>query len=149
MEMVGINNKRQITAVFCGTMLGEFLPAQLMYQEKTDHCHAKFSFPLDCHITHSPNHWSTKCTMLDYIKHLFVTYLQKTRECIGDKAALDNFKGQVRQSVIQLFEDHNVYVCTFPPNTTNLLQSMDISGNKLAENYLRAHFDEWYSQVTK
>ena len=33
-EMVGINDKRQITAVFCGTMLGEFLPIQLIYQGK-------------------------------------------------------------------------------------------------------------------
>ena len=44
-EMVGINAKFQITAVFCGIMLGEFLPVQLIYQGKTDCCHPKFSFP--------------------------------------------------------------------------------------------------------
>ena len=55
-EMLGINDKRQTTAVFCGTMLGEFLPVQLIYQGKTDSCHPKFSFPPDWHITHSPNH---------------------------------------------------------------------------------------------
>ena len=149
-EMVDINDKQQITAVFCGTMLGEFLPVQLIYQGKTNRCHPKFSFPPDWHITHSPNHWSTECTMLDYIKHVIVPYLQKTRECIGeDKTALviiNNFKGQVTQLVIQLLEDHNVHVCTLPPNTTDLLQPMDISVNKPAKDYLRAHFDEWYSQ---
>ena len=149
-EMVGVNDKRQITAIFCGTMLGEFLPLQLIYKGKTNHCHPKFSFPLDWHITHSPNHWSNESTMLDYIKHIIVPYLRKTRENVGeDKTALiiiDNFKGQITESVIQLLEDHNVHVCTLPPNTTDLLQPMDISVNKPAKDYLRARFDEWYSQ---
>ena len=63
-EMVGINDKRQITAVFCGTMLGEFLPVQLIYQGKTDRCHLKFTFPLNWHITHSPNHRLNKSKCL-------------------------------------------------------------------------------------
>ena len=29
-EMVGVGDKRQITAVFCGNALGEFLPGQLV-----------------------------------------------------------------------------------------------------------------------
>ena len=110
----------------------------------------RFSFLPDWHITHSPNHWLDECTMLDYINHMIVPYLLKTRECIGeDKTALviiGNFKAQVMQSVIQLLEDNDVHVCTLPPNTTDLLQLMDISINKPAKNYLRAHFDEWYSQ---
>ena len=35
-EMVGANNKRQITAIFCGTIFGDFLPIQLIYKGKTD-----------------------------------------------------------------------------------------------------------------
>ena len=88
--------------------------------------------------------------MLGYINHVIVPYLQKTREYVEeDKTALviiDNFKGQVTESVIPLLEDHNVHVCTLPPNTTDLLQPMNIFVNKPAKDYLRAHFDEWYSQ---
>ena len=46
-EMKGIEDKRQITAVFCGTLCGEFLPIQLIYTGKTDRCHPSYSFPLD------------------------------------------------------------------------------------------------------
>lgn len=153
-EMVGVNDKRQITAVFCGTMLGEFLPVQLIYEGKTDSCHPKISFLPDWHIKHSPNHWSNESIMLGYIKHVIVQYLQKTREYVGeDKTALviiDNFKGKVTESVIQLLEDHNIHVCTLLSNTTDLLQLMDISVTKPAKDYLSAHFDVWYSQgVTK
>ena len=63
-EMVGVNDKRQITAIFCGTMLGDFLPLQLVYKGKTSRCHPHFKFPQGWHITHSPNHWSTEQTML-------------------------------------------------------------------------------------
>ena len=37
-ELVGIDDKRQITAVFAGTMGGHFLPIQLIYKGKTSKC---------------------------------------------------------------------------------------------------------------
>ena len=33
-EMVGVSDKHQITAVFCGSLLGDFLPLQLIYMYK-------------------------------------------------------------------------------------------------------------------
>ena len=43
-EVAGLGDKIQITATFAGTLSGEFLPTQLLYQGKTDRCHAKFTF---------------------------------------------------------------------------------------------------------
>ena len=54
-EIVGINDKRQITAVFCGTLAGGFFPFQLIYQGKTTACLPRFKSP---DITFTPNHWS-------------------------------------------------------------------------------------------
>ena len=34
-EVAELNDKRQITAVFCASLVGEFLPVQLIYQGKT------------------------------------------------------------------------------------------------------------------
>ena len=45
-ELIGLSDKRQITAVFCGSLVGEFLPVQLIYKGKTSRCHPKFNFPL-------------------------------------------------------------------------------------------------------
>ena len=63
-EMNGIKDKQQITAVFCGTLCGEFLPIQLIYTGKTDRCDPSYSFLLDWSIMHSDNHWSNESTML-------------------------------------------------------------------------------------
>ena len=55
-EVIGVNDKRQITAVLCGSLSGDFLPVQLIYKGKTSRCHPHFAFPAGWHITHSPNH---------------------------------------------------------------------------------------------
>lgn len=44
-EISGANDKRQITALFCGSFTGDFLPIQLIYQGKTSRCHPRFQFP--------------------------------------------------------------------------------------------------------
>ena len=154
-EVSGLNDKRQITAVFCGSLLGHFLPVQLIYKGKTSRCHPHYEFPLNWHITQSPRHWSTEETMLQYIEHIIVPYVEQVRQDINDdeKAVvviIDNFKGQVTRSVNALLEHHNIHVCLLPPNTTDLLQPMDISVNKPAKNFIKNKFQEWYSdQIMK
>lgn len=70
------------------------------------------------------------------------------REDVGDDKAelviMNNFKGQITDAVTNLL-DNNILVTLLPPNTTDLLQPMDISVNKLAKKYLRRQFKEWYS----
>ena len=149
-EMIGANDKRQITAIFCGTLTGDFLPVQVIYKGKTSRCHPRFAFPPEWHITHSPKHWSTELTMVQYVEHIIVPYVEKVRESHGDDTPalviMDNFKGQITESFLSLLDGHNIHVCLLPPNTTDRLQPMDISVNKPAKDYLRRQFDQWYSE---
>lgn len=59
-EIKAANDKRQITAVFYGNLLGDFLPIQVIYKSKTNRCHPSFTFPSDWDITHSPDIGVTK-----------------------------------------------------------------------------------------
>ena len=54
-EIAGVDNKRQFTAVFTGAMSGEFLPVQLIYQGKTKACLPKVKLPDGWDVTCSPN----------------------------------------------------------------------------------------------
>ena len=152
-EVVGVNDKRMITAIFCGSAVGDFLPPQVIYQGKTERCHPHFRFPSDWDVTHSPRHWSTEETMIQYVKNIIVPYVKGCRDTIGDKPALvimDNFKGQITAAINELLESHNIHVTLLPPNTTDLLQPMDISVNKPAKDFLKRKFEEWYcEQVTE
>ena len=148
-EMSGVGDKRQITAIYCGTILGDFLPLQLIYQGKTPRCHPHYKFPPEWSITHSPKHWSNEQTMLEYIDHIIVPYIERVRqeldECKPALVIMDNFKGQVTEKVISVLELHDIHTCLLPPNTTDVLQPMDISVNKPAKDFLRIKFQQWYS----
>ena len=79
-EIVGVSNKRQITAVFAGTLSGTFLPPQIIYKGKTKAYLPDVAFPNDWHITFSHNHWANETTVKDYITNIIVSYvLQKRR----------------------------------------------------------------------
>lgn len=76
-EMVGVNDKRQITALFCSTMVGDFLPVQLIYKGTTPRCHPQFEFPLGWYVTHSKRHWSNEETMVQCVEHIIIPYVTK------------------------------------------------------------------------
>ena len=44
-EVIGLADKRQITATFAASLDGNFLPMQILYQGKTDRSHPKYKFP--------------------------------------------------------------------------------------------------------
>ena len=76
-ELVGLSDKRQITAVFCGNLLGAFLPIQLIYKAKTNRCHPSFNFPSGWDITYALKHWSNEETLIQYVNNIFVPYVEK------------------------------------------------------------------------
>ena len=55
-EIVGISDKCQITAVLCGALTGD----QLIYQGKTSDCLPHIDFPDGWHVTCTSNHWSNE-----------------------------------------------------------------------------------------
>ena len=133
-ELIGLQDKRQIITVFCGTLVGDFLPVQLVYKGKTNCCYPHFAFPVDWEITHSPNHWSTETTMISYINNIIGPYVERTRQLFGhDSPAIvimDNFKGQITPAVFQHLEAYDIHHCLLPPNNTDCLQPMDLTVNK-------------------
>lgn len=151
-ELAGKDDKRQLTAVFAGSMTGEFLPPQLIYQGKTHRCIPKVEFPDDWDVTFSANHWSNERTMTDYIEKILLPYVEGKRQelqlasCYPALVIFDNFKAQCTAEILQMLDDHHIYVILLPPNCTDRLQPMDLSVNKPAKDFLRKEFNTWYSK---
>ena len=64
-EITGANDKWKITAVFCGTLSGDFLPLQLIYKGKTACCHPRFNSPV-ISTWHNPT-WSSRSMRLLFL----------------------------------------------------------------------------------
>ena len=77
-EIIGLGDKRQITAVLACTLSGKFLPPQVIYSGKTSHCLPTFSFPKTWHITFTENHWANEITTINYINKILLPYIKDT-----------------------------------------------------------------------
>lgn len=80
LAIVGLEDKRQITAVMCGSADGVLLPLQLLYTGKTDVCHPKFNFASNWDIFHIVNHWSNSDFMEQCVDTIISPYMTATRK---------------------------------------------------------------------
>ena len=150
-ELIGQDDKRQITATFAGSLTGNFLPIQLVYEGKTTRCHPSIDFPKGWHITHTANHWCNEDTMIDYIKLVIVPYMVESRKRLAlspthtGLVILDEFKGQTTQKVLSLLEEYHLMYVIVPPNCTDRLQPLDVSVNRAAKHFIRGKFESWYA----
>ena len=84
--LVSLKDKRQITAVFCCTIEGDFLPVQLIYKGTTRRCHPKHKFPAGWDTTHSKKHWLMFITLLTcFMCHSFPKMLPNRSFFATDK----------------------------------------------------------------
>ena len=79
-EVIDKGNKRQITAVFGGTMMGDFLPPQLIYEGKIERCLRRYKFPAAWHVTQLESYWSNETTMKQYSMYCLMS-LGKEKSC--------------------------------------------------------------------
>lgn len=150
-EITGLDDKRQITVVFAGTMKGDFLPPQLIYKGKSPKCLPSVDFPSNWHITFSENHWSNEKTMLQYLQQILFPYIEHKRQELQLEAShpalviFDRFRGQCTDAILTLLDDKHIRVAIVPANCTDRLQPLDVSVNKAVKDYLRTQFQDWYS----
>ena len=150
-KIAGVDDKRQITVVLAGSLTGELLPLQLVYQGKTKQCLPKVKFPDDWLISFTPNHWCNEITMEAYVREVIAPFIRQKRELLylsNQQRALcifDNFSAQCTSKILQLLDDNYIDVVFVPPNCTDQLQPLDLSFNKPVKDFMRGKFQEWYS----
>jgi len=69
-EMIRLGDKRQITAVVYGTRKWQISLLQLIYAGKTTTCLPSVKFPKDWLISFTPNYWSNKEKIKEYLQSI-------------------------------------------------------------------------------
>ena len=155
-DVAGIGDKRQITITVAGTMSGQVLPFQVLYEGKTERCHPSNStFPEGFDIWHTPNHWANAQTSIRFIENIIVPYVVATRKSLGlgDEhmavVIFDCFKGHKGDEMESILLRNNILAVIVLSNYTDL-QPLDLLVNKPLKDHLRSNFQAWYSeQVSK
>ena len=86
-EVMGIDDKRQITAVFCSSLTGDFCHFNSFIVAKLIVVIPTLSFHLT-DITHAPKRWSTEETTKGYIENIILPYIRRTQEVLGQNQRL-------------------------------------------------------------
>ena len=104
----------------CGSLSGNLLPFQLIYQGKTAACLPKVELPQDWHIKCTANHWFNEGKILEYIQLVLMPYIRDKRKELGlfehfpALVLFDTFKGQTTDAAYQLLENNTVCVVNVP-----------------------------------
>ena len=72
----GVDDKRQITATFAGSLIGKFLPIQLIYKWKTKRSLPKFKFPITLSLSYTENHRSNTEKSIKFFEQIIFPYLK-------------------------------------------------------------------------
>ena len=149
--MTNSNDYRQITGTFTISAEGNFLPIQLIYQGKTERCHAKFKFPESFDVNHSENHWSNEEKAISLIEKIILPHVTETRERLAMPAQTpwllisDVFKGQWTPRVKNLVMENPGEMVPIPGNMTHIFQPLDVSVNRSCKAFFKTSAQQWYA----
>ena len=82
-DIVGLNDKREITVLLSVLSAGQLLPPQVIYMEKTNLYHLTITIPHGWYVTYLDNHWSTVVTMLQFVEKVLGPHMARKREYLS------------------------------------------------------------------
>ncbi|KAJ8304618.1 LOW QUALITY PROTEIN: hypothetical protein KUTeg_018201, partial [Tegillarca granosa] len=152
-QIIGFEDKRQITVLLGVTMSGNFIPPQIIYAGETDMCHPKSKFPDLWNVTHTAYHWSNSESMLQYLYKVLIPYIESIREDLpldkADQPALCIFDVFRAHQVEEFKENYTniTSVCVMFPQTVPVNYSPSISRAMMnLKHMLKNAFIHWYAE---
>ena len=121
--IVGADDKISITATFSITLLGQFLPIQLIYWGKTSQNLPRYQFPRIFSLSVNEKHFSNTSESIKLLNEIIVTYVKKERESKGrgeqqkPLVIMDVFTGQMT-SAVKVLEQNHILVTNVSANMT-------------------------------
>ena len=132
-DLVALDDKREITGLLPITLSGKLLSPQIIYKGTTHRCHPNVAIPTRWHVTHSQNHWSILDTMLEYVDEILCPYMTEQRKLLNlesDATGLcifDVFACHRCPQFLKKLHDCGIKHVFVPAGCTGLLQPLDIS----------------------
>jgi hypothetical protein len=152
--VLGVEDKRQITACIASSLAGDLLPPQLIFQGKTSRCLPPVSVEArlaGAHLTFSANHWSSQETMQQYVEEIIMPYADRCiqRHHLSSLAniilVLDVWAVHKSEEFRRFLRTKHprIHLVFVPPNCTSKLQVADVALQRPFKHGITKRFNEW------
>jgi hypothetical protein len=160
-QVLGVEDKRQITLVVSSTTNGNLLPGQILFIGTTHRCLPP-SRKLKCinsgpDLKFNENHWSTLEIMKDFVHKLLLAYLHKQIQQLDLQAnqkpvwLIDYWSIHKRKEFLDWIKKKhpNILVVFVPTNCTSELQLVDVIIQRPLKHGFKVNFNKWTTCVIK
>ena len=140
-ERILDSTKTSISVMMAGTGDGVLLPPYVLYKAKHMWATWQEGGPPGANYNRNKSGWFDPHTFEDWFLTVVLLYLRKLP---GRKVMIgDNLSSHISLQVIKLCKEHNICFILLPPNSTHLLQPLDVSFFKPLKNAWRTVLSDW------
>ena len=142
-ERIKDNTKASISIMYCGSATGELLPCYVVY--KSEHLRSTWTegAPPGTRFNRTRSGWFDACCFTDWFERVFIPHARKLD---GRKLLIgDNLSSHFTEKVLSLATDNNIAFVCLTPNSTHLLQPLDVAFYRPLKKKWRGILDEWKS----
>lgn len=139
--------KTSYSVMFAGTAAGNVLPPYVVYKAQRLQAAWTEGGPHGCRYNVSKSGWFDADIFLDWFKSLllpFCRFLQGRKIVFGD-----NLSSHLHPEVFELCNENDIHFVFFPPNTTHLMQPLDVVFYAPLKRQWRETLTEWKKTLGK
>ena len=134
-EKVSNHSKSSLSVMFCGSADGKMLPPYVVYKAKNLYESWCQGGPKGTRYNATPSGWFDMAVFEDWFEKLF---LPEVRRIPGTKVLIgDNLASHISTNVIELCRLNDVEFVCLPPNSTHVLQPLDVAVYGPLKNHWR------------
>ena len=146
-ERIQSSSKAAVSLMFCGSASGQILPLYVVYKSEHLWTTQTEGGPQNTRYNRSNSGWFDANTFADWFEFTFIPHC---RTLDGRKVILgDNLSSHFSKRVLELSEQNNLTFICLPPNSTHLLQPLDVAFFAPLKRKWRKILDAWKSSQRK
>lgn len=137
-------SKSSTSVMFAVSGSGLFLPPYVVYKAKNLYPEWLQGGPDGCYYNRSESGWFDAPIFEDWFEKVALVHF---RRLDGKKVIIgDNLGSHLSLKVLQLCKTHNIHFVFFPPNSTHLLQPLDVAVFRSIKAAWRKNLNDWKLQ---
>lgn len=140
-EAIKNSTKAAVSIMICGNAAGDVLPPYVNY--KSEHLWTTWTEggPANTRYNRSKSGWFDTNSFEDWFFNLLLPVLRRQE---GKKLLIgDNLSSHISIDVLKSCSEHNIAFVALPPNSTHLLQPLDVSYFRPLKFQWRQILDQW------